>query len=313
MDQAVAGSQLKPPPSQGMKYSLENAGENDPAQDKDLAPGCDGAVPEGGRGQAGESITSLRRGLEVLRTIELAQAATFTEIRSRTALPNATLNRILNTLLAEGWIRRQPESGRYLLRTDANSSPALAAWHRKLTALAEEPRANLQRQVPWPTDLGVRDGAAMLSLDGPYRRHALSANFWALGSRPSMLRSSLGRCYLAFCPDKEREEILAALAHSRLEADRAGLRPDELRRAVAQIRRQGYATRDATHTSADSPERFGAVAVPVLHNGYAVACLCIVWIPAITDEQQILRAHLGQLLGAARLICDRLAAAGLGG
>ncbi|WP_063900689.1 IclR family transcriptional regulator domain-containing protein [Burkholderia ubonensis] len=247
-------------------------------------------------------IASLRRGLDVLRAIDGACAASFSELRARTELPNATLARVLKTLLEAGWIRHHAESGRYTLAPEATATPPSAAWHARLSELASAPRATLQRVVPWPTDLGVRDGAAMLSVDGPYAHNGIWANFRVLGSRPSMLRSSLGRCYLSFCPDAEREEIISILSHSRDEADRAGLHPDELTRMIARVRQQGYATRNASHTSQDSPERFGALAVPILHHGHAIACICVVWILPIACEQQIVATCLAPLQRAARAI-----------
>jgi len=253
-----------------------------------------------------KSITSLRRGLDVLRAIDNACAATFSELQASTALPKASLARVLKTLREAGWIRHHAESGRYTVAPEATVPPHAAAWHARLSALAAEPRAALQRRVVWPTDLGVRDGAAMLSIDGPYAHNSIAANFRVLGSRPSMLRSSLGRCYLSFCPDDEREEILAALSRSRDEADRAGLHPEELRRMIAQVRRQGYATRNASHTSLDSPERFGALAVPILHRDQAIACVCVVWILPIASERQIVENCLEPLQRAASAIGEKL-------
>ncbi|MDT4815383.1 beta-ketoadipate pathway transcriptional regulator [compost metagenome] len=258
-----------------------------------------------------KSITSLRRGLEVLRTLDGARAATFSELQAKTGLPKATLARVLKTLREAGWIRHHAESGRYMPAPEATASRTASVWHSRLSELAAEPRAALQRRVAWPTDLGVRDGAAMLSVDGPYERNSIAANFRVLGSRPSMLRSSLGRCYLSFCPEAERQEILAALRHSRDEADRAALHPDELKRMIEQVRRHGYATRNASHTSLDSPERFGALAVPILHNDHAIACICVVWILPIASERQIVETCLEPLQRAALAIGEKLRTANL--
>lgn len=253
-----------------------------------------------------KSITALRRGLDVLRALDRACAATFSELQMQTALPKATLARVLKTLREAGWIRHHAESGRYTVAPAATASPHAMAWHARLSELAAEARATLQRRVPWPTDLAVRDGAAMLSIDGPYAGNSLATNFRVLGSRPAMLRSSLGRCYLSFCADAERQEILAALSHSRDEADRAGLQADALRRMTALVRQQGYATRYASHTSPDSPERFGALAVPVLHQGHAIACICVVWLLPVASERHIVETCLQPLQHAAQAIAAKL-------
>lgn len=252
---------------------------------KPFAPVTQGAKP----------IESLYRGLEVVRAIEAASAATFTELQQETGLPKASLTRILKTLQLAQWVHRNEVSGRYAIQHQARIPANRSFLLTRASELAAGPREALLARVPWPTDLGVRDGNAMLSLDGPYAGNSFSANFRVLGSRPSMLRSSLGRCYLAFCPDDEREKIVNGLMRSRDPADLAGIQPAELKRLVSQVRAQGYATRDARHTSADSPERFGALAVP-LHMGERVAgALCIVWMPALASEAQIVRDHLQDL------------------
>jgi IclR family mhp operon transcriptional activator len=253
-----------------------------------------------------KTIEALRKGLRVLGAIEAASAATFTELQGLTGWPKASLARVLKTLQEEHWIRRSEDTGRYVLSRVSAAHPERADWMDRLSDLAAGPREALQARVPWPTDLGVRDGTAMLSIDGPYARNSLSANFRVLGGRPPMLRSSLGRCYLAFCPDEERQEILAALRKSRLPADREGSRPAEVQRMVEQARRQGYATRSAVHTSANSPERFGALAVPIFARGRVVAALCVVWIPAVVTESTIVRDHLADLQRAAAEIGGKM-------
>ena len=248
-----------------------------------------------GPGQGAKPIESLHRGLEVVRAIEAASAATFTELQHETGLPKASLTRVLKTLQLAQWVHRNEVSGRYSIQHQARTPANRSFLLTRASELASGPREALLARVPWPTDLGVKDGNAMLSLDGAYAGHSFSANFRVLGARPSMLRSSLGRCYLAFCPDQERDQILNGLMRSRDPADQAGMRSAELKRLIDQVRAQGYATRDARHTSTDSPERFGALAVPV-HMGERIAgALCVVWIPALASEAQIARDHLRDL------------------
>lgn len=81
-------------------------------------------------------------------------------------------------------------------------------------------RATLQRRLPWPTDLAVRDGTTMLIVDTHPLINGLAANYQGLGFRPGMLVSSLGRCHLAFCPDDERCALVAKLADSTRALDR---------------------------------------------------------------------------------------------
>jgi len=257
-----------------------------------------------------QSITALRRGLDVLAAIGDSSAATLGELHRQTSLSKATLLRILKTLQQAGWVERHEDDGRYVPTSAPGESGPAVAWRARLSALAAAPRATLQRRVPWPTDLGVRDGTAMLIVDAHRPINGLAVNYRVLGFRPTMLMSSLGRCYLAFCPDAEREEIVAALKRSPYPIDHAARRPDLIRRLVAQSHSLGYAARDPSQTRADSPDRFGAISVPVRLDGGVVACLSCAWLPAVTSEREVVATYLAELQGAAAAIEVRLRQAG---
>lgn len=259
-----------------------------------------------------KSIDSLRRGLEVLHAVEQSSAISFTELHRQTHLPKATLLRILKTLQEAGWVERNPIEARYYPRAAAGTIGPVDAWRANLSAIAAPLRATLQRRVPWPIDMAVRDGKAMLILDAHRPINGLAVNYRVLGFRPHMLVSSLGRCYLAFCPDDERREIVQAPARSTRAIDRAALRADAIRRLVALGRSQGYLARDPSATSMDSPERFGAISVPVFCGERTVACLSCAWLPAVTDEREVVARHLGHLRESAAAIGDRLRRAGFG-
>ena len=257
-----------------------------------------------------KSINALRRGLEVLFAIERSSAATLAELHRQTSVPKASLLRILKTLQQTGWVERNELEGRYVPTSAAGESGPAVEWRAQLSAMAAQPRATLQRRVPWPIDLAVRDGTAMLILDAHRPINGLAVNYRVLGFRPPLLMSSLGRCYLSFCPDAERKALLAALARSPSAADRAAQRPDAIRRMVAHAREQGYAMRDPSPTRMDSPDRFGALSVPVRGDGQVMACISCAWLPAITSEREVVAAYLGTLQGAARAIEDKLRQAG---
>jgi IclR family mhp operon transcriptional activator len=70
--------------------------------------------------------------------------------------------------------------------------------------------------------------------------------------------------------------------------------------------------RDPTSTSMDSPDRFGAVSVPVRHGDRVVGCLSCAWLPAVKSEREIVSAHLADLQQAAQAIERKLHQADFG-
>lgn len=256
-----------------------------------------------------QTIASLQRGLQVLAAIQRFSALSFSEVREATGLPKATLSRLLQTLEASGWVRRQGPRGRYVCEPDPALDPVrreqLAHWAR----LAQPVFTRLQSVVPWPIDLGVRDGGGMLIIDAPEdAAMGLSANYRRLGFRPPMLRSSLGLCHLAFCPEAERTDLLERLRRSPDALDQAVLHSGKLPQRLKDIRAQGYAVRDISVLPARSTERYGALAVPVrsgerLHGGLSCS-----WLLQIASLEQVVGSCLPAMREAAHALARRLEA-----
>lgn len=262
--------------------------------------------------QAGvKSIDALSRGLIVMHAIEESSAVTLAQLHWQTGIPKPSLLRILKTLIDSGWVVRNELERRYVPAAAPGDASPAAQWRASLSALAAPIRANLEKRVPWPTDLAVRDGTTMLILDAHRPINSLAVNYRVLGFRPMMQISSLGRCYLAFCGEDERRDIVAQLSRSANLPDRSSLREDALQRLVSNGRSRGYCTRDPSELGSESPERFGAISVPVFAGNRLLASLSCSWLPRVTDEAHIVAHHLPALCDAARLIGERALAARL--
>ena len=87
-----------------------------------------------------------------------------------------------------------------------------------------------------------------------------------------MLRSASGRIYLAFCPDVEREEVLARLRGRDVPGHELAYElaygPAAVRRIVAATRRRGYSVRaadfgsDYAKTRAEADDGRNSIAMP---------------------------------------------------
>ncbi|MEI7784754.1 MAG: helix-turn-helix domain-containing protein [Betaproteobacteria bacterium] len=258
-----------------------------------------------------KSIEALGRGLVVMHAIEESSAVTLAQLHLQTGIPKASLLRILKTLIESGWVVRNELERRYVPAAAPGDAGPAAQWRASLSALAAPIRASLEKRVPWPTDLAVRDGPTMLILDAHRPINGLAVNYRVLGFRPAMLISSLGRCYLAFCPEEERRDIVARLSRSPDPLHRAALREDTLQRLVTSGRARGYCSRDPSELGSESPERFGAISVPVFADHRLLACLSCSWLPSVTTEAHIVAHHLSALRDAAKLIGERALAARL--
>ena len=256
-----------------------------------------------------KSIAALRRGLQVLRVIRNATGLSLNELYRETAAPKASLLRIVRTLEEGGWIQRRLADGAYLPLPQPARPAASSRQRARLIEIAAPDLRDLHQRMPWPSDIAVRDGLGMLVLESNRSLSGMVVNRDVIGYRPGMVWSAMGRAYLAFCPEAERDELLEALRNSADISDRAARRGEWLQRIIAQTGRQGYAVRDPHNIGPDAEalKRFSAIAVPVLGGGGVQACLSCIWITDLATEVQIVTRHLGSLQRAAARIGARLA------
>lgn len=258
-----------------------------------------------------KSITALRRGIEVLEAVRAGDGLTLHAVHQSTGLPKASLLRILKTLEEGKLVQRRIADGAYLPCAAEPLLGARSQWHIRLVEIAAPSLRTLHAQLPWPSDIAVRDGTRMLVLESNRPLSGLSVNRKVVGFHPHMLLSALGRAYIAFCPTEEREAILAELAQSAVAADRAAARRREwIEQLIAQTREQGYGLRDRAHSGpdADMTQRFCAIAVPIMVDVQVEACLSCVWLEGVATAHDIVARHLDALKLAAGQIGRQLAA-----
>jgi IclR family mhp operon transcriptional activator len=149
----------------------------------------------------------------------------------------------------------------------------------------------------------------MLILESNRPLAAIDVNRDVVGFHPDMALSAMGRAYLAFCPERERRELIEALLQ---EGHRAERWRERVLRIVEETRSRGYAIRDVRHTGpdADSSTQFSAIAVPIHAANRVAACLSCVWLAGVVSESVIATSYLGLLQRTAAEIGARLEAGG---
>lgn len=257
-----------------------------------------------------KTIEALRRGLQVLEALDTFSAASLHQLQEHTGIAKATLLRILKTLQQHGWVQRDVAAGRYLRTPAVDPSKAGNAWQDRITLAALDIRTALHHHLLWPTEIAVRQGKSMAIVDSHRPVMGLSINYRAVGFRPHLLASALGRSYFSHCDRAEQEEIVALLAASPREVDQVSRSAVAVARLLKQTLDSGYARRDPQHVGADASmtQKFGAIAVPIFSNHRVIASLGCAWLAGVTTEAQIVQAHLANLQDAAHAIGRRLTA-----
>ena len=175
-----------------------------------------------------------------------------------TELPKPTLVRLLDTLIAGGYVRRLPRRSGYAL---TERVVRLSGGFRHTDALVETARpflSALTAEHKWPVAVATLDRDAMRVRASTRAETPFATDPDFVNRRVPMLLSALGRAYFAFCPDDERAVILALLNASRRAADRAAREPRYVRssgrdRAPRGLRHHGAAGRRSRARASRSP------------------------------------------------------------
>lgn len=260
-----------------------------------------------------KSVRALERGLLVVETVQALGTASLAELHARTALPRATILRSLRTLQEQGWITSNDRGTEYRLGPKM-AGAAVAPSKATVAELALPVLQRLSELMAFPADVAVRRGTRMLIIQSSRRWASFPINSRPEGRQPCLLRSALGRAYLAFCPDDEREKLINLLEKSTDPDDRpAGLRK-WVDRMLEECRKQGYGVREADYWA--GAEDFGAevsaIAVPVELDDKVVACINLMWVSGTADTREFANRNLPALRGAARELASAMKANSIG-
>lgn len=228
-------------------------------------------------------IRSLERGLSVVERLSNYGPSTLADLRRSTGLANATLLRLLTTLQARGWVRRNIVEGQYELTHSLGNLLGASARAHPLAELAAPILLGMtSRQVGLPSDLCTLVGPGKIEIvESTRSRGPMAPTRTGLGIRPAMLLSAHGRAMLAFLPEQEVQAHIAALKASCTRQERQWLEGSRLRTELEQTRARGYGLREAEYwveNAFDPGPDLGAIAVPILSRSGLHGTVSVLWL-----------------------------------
>jgi IclR family mhp operon transcriptional activator len=248
-------------------------------------------------------IRALSRGLAVLAALNRHGAASVVTLARETGLSRATVYRVMQTLLDDGYVARGTSEDRFTLRLRVRELSEGFEDEHWISAVAKPALAALTARILWPSDIATLEGMRMVIRDTTHRIAPLSIDHGMVGRRLPLLSSSVGQTYLAFAPEAERQGLLALLAASEDPVDAAARNPAQLARLLATTRRRGYGLRRGgppwPHT--------GSLALPIRHGGRVLGCINVIWMARVIPHDEAVRQCLPPLREAVAAIEDRLA------
>ncbi|PRY94596.1 IclR family transcriptional regulator [Hasllibacter halocynthiae] len=211
------------------------------------------AAPDGG-GTVGKALDVLEEVAAFGRPVR------FAELQARSALPKATLYRLVQTLAGQGMLILDPETGRYAMGRRLVRLAHVAWSQASLAPVARPHVERLAHETGRTVHLAELEGGHVLYLD----KHAPEAapdTYSAAGRIGPAYCTGVGKAMLAHLPEDALAEALAEQSFKRHTpatlTDEAALRAD-----LAAIRRRGHAFDAEEHEPG-----VVCVAMPVLSGG----------------------------------------------
>ena len=252
-------------------------------------------------------IRSISRGIAVLQAINRGQTLSMMEIAHASEVPYPTACRIVQTLLHEGLIEREP--ARKLYRPTALVQTLAYGFQGQglLVGAARPHIVALTREVGWPISVTTHVGASMILRDSTHALTSLTFSEYFPGYALPILGCAAGLAYLAHTTAEERDGILrslellnpASLSHAHVL-----MRSPE---TIADIRRNGYATM-TNMLFTENPGKTSSIAVPVPGGEGTAGVLTLAFFASAIRMEEALNRFEAELKRCAQRVAVDLAA-----
>jgi IclR family transcriptional regulator, mhp operon transcriptional activator len=258
-----------------------------------------------------DTLRGLERGLWVLEALEAKPISSLHDLHLSTGIPKPSLLRVLQTLERHHLVSRRLGDGRYRTSTNLTRRPRRNARYERVAEAAAPVLDRLCQKISWPSDMMVPAGDHMVIAETSQTQTPFLIKAGGIGSPISWLLSAVGRVYLAYCPEKEREAILGKLRRSDNPLDPLAHEPKRLERILAETRQRGYGIRDpgfvgGFYGTAPQDDGLAAIALPLLDRIRVHGAINILWVKTAYTIEEFAGRHLTDLQSAAKEIVGSL-------
>lgn len=168
-----------------------------------------GIETEGSEEKDRQFVTSLARGLEILRCFEPGDRLLGNqEIALRTGFPKPTVSRLTYTLTRLGYLHYSEKLGKYQLGTAVLSQGYSLLASMDILKIARPLMQELADYSHTAVGIGARDRLGMVYLKGCHSTDATISLHMEAGTRIPIATTSMGRALLCGLPEKDREFLM---------------------------------------------------------------------------------------------------------
>ncbi len=235
-----------------------------------------------------QELKSLKRGLKAITLINLQGSMAISELSRALDLPRTTAERVLMTLLAEGFVDRDPQTKRFFLTGRVRALSNGYSDESWITHVATPLLFETTREIGWPLCIATAVGEYMSLRLTTDPVTSLRLNRRHIGSEIAMAISSSGMIHLAFLDPEQQRIMLEILRKSE----------DPAQAPAKDIKRMDYVLHEARANGYGFGLDFGrerSVSVPIMNEGHIKAVLLMVFMARALSNEQVVRDFVPRL------------------
>lgn len=246
------------------------------------------------------SIQSIHRAAQILRAFSRERKQiSLTEMHKITGIGKSNLQRILSTLVYEGFLQKNEETKRYQLGLELLFLGELVEKNSSLLTIAVPVMKKLNDKTKEVISLNIienNERKCIYSLNSHYELTTLIFS----GQTSPLYAGASAKVLLAYLPPRAQEEYLQTTTFEKI-TENTIVSMEELRKELEKIRRQGYAVSHGERVR-------GAVSLsaPVFNPFGEIFASVTITIPSVRLEDYDTGLLVEQLLEGTREITDKL-------
>lgn len=249
------------------------------------------------------TVRAIQRGLEVLQAVNRLGSARFVDVANATSIPYPTVCRIVDTLVDAGMLERE-QGRRHFKPTPLVQSLSLGFQEDDAFVKTAQPViAKLCDAVGWPITITTRVGNAMMVRASTHLQTTLTYNNYFPGYTLPLLQCSVGKAYVAFCSDDERQKIRTSLEKlDEIDPITALFLRDE-GAFLAPFREAGYGFHTYNeHTK--NPGKTSSLAIPIMCDGQLMAAMGLIYFSSAMKTRHAAEKYAEDMRQACKTIVE---------
>lgn len=227
-------------------------------------------------------VKSVLKTLDLLKELNRQNINSVDNLHRATGLPKPTIVRLLETLIADGYVTNDKRQGGYRITSQVQSLSCGFQGDAPVVEVGRPWAIEFTRRYRWPVAIAVLDKDAVAVRLSTIADSPVSPMHATINMRLQLLTRALGRAYLAFCPRAERDLLLSFLMKSS-DPENAGARDRKATLAMLRrIRALGFAERSL----AVKPSSSTTLAVPIMRGKNVLATVGMTYFRSVMSDKE---------------------------